>query len=152
MHVEQACGCVVQRTRIASCPLVQQLGERPFGRTLPAGTMRDDQMREPEDLAPTMPARETKERVHTERQHERCRTLLATQLGEGVDGVTATAAAHLAIVDHESGLIGDGGAVLGRPRALGLWGPLVLGPTGMLWRLKRALDQRFLARLRRQGG
>ncbi|MEB3352186.1 MAG: hypothetical protein VKM01_07665 [Cyanobacteriota bacterium] len=49
-------------------------------------------------------------------------------------------------------LIGDGGAVLGRPRALGLWGPLVLGPTGMLWRLKRALDQRFLARLRRQGG
>ncbi|MEB3266269.1 MAG: hypothetical protein VKN13_06610 [Cyanobacteriota bacterium] len=45
-------------------------------------------------------------------------------------------------------LLGDGGAVDGRPRALALWGPWCLGPWAVLWWLKLALDHRFVRRLR----
>jgi selenide,water dikinase len=43
-------------------------------------------------------------------------------------------------------LLGDGGALVGRPRAMALWGPLVLGPHPWLWRWKEAIDRRFMAR------
>lgn len=41
-------------------------------------------------------------------------------------------------------LLGDGGLIRGRPRALAFWGPLALGPAPLLWRWKQRLDQRFL--------
>lgn len=41
-------------------------------------------------------------------------------------------------------LLGDGGAA-GPPRAIALWGPLVLGPSRWLWLLKDRIDRRFMA-------
>ncbi len=46
-------------------------------------------------------------------------------------------------------LLGDGGAVTGRPRALALWGAGCLGPWRLLWWFKLWLDRRFVRRLRR---
>ncbi len=44
-------------------------------------------------------------------------------------------------------LLGDGRALSGRPQAIALWGPLALGPSPALWRLKHWIDRRFMARL-----
>ena len=44
-------------------------------------------------------------------------------------------------------LLGDGGWRESGPRAVALWGPWALGPSPWLWRWKRQLDHRFLARL-----
>jgi len=41
-------------------------------------------------------------------------------------------------------LLGDGGAISGRPRAVAFWGPFAWGPSERLWRWKQAIDQRFL--------
>ena len=41
-------------------------------------------------------------------------------------------------------LLGDGGAVSGRPRAVAFWGPFAWGPSELLWRWKQAIDQRFM--------
>ena len=41
-------------------------------------------------------------------------------------------------------LLGDGGAISGRPRAVALWGPFAWGPSTLLWRWKQAIDQRFM--------
>ena len=41
-------------------------------------------------------------------------------------------------------LLGDGG-VGGVPRAIALWGPLTLGPSRWLWRIKDRIDRRFMA-------
>ena len=43
-------------------------------------------------------------------------------------------------------LLGDGGAVSGRPRAIAFWGPFAWGPSELLWRWKQAIDQRFMER------
>ncbi|MCP9809509.1 selenide, water dikinase SelD, partial [Cyanobium sp. HWJ4-Hawea] len=42
-------------------------------------------------------------------------------------------------------LVGDGGSITGRPRALALWGPFAFGPSRLLWRWKEAIDRRFMA-------
>ena len=47
-------------------------------------------------------------------------------------------------------LLGDGGAA-GAPRAIALWGPLALGPSGWLWQLKDRIDRRFMAGLESGG-
>ena len=44
-------------------------------------------------------------------------------------------------------LLGDGG-VQGQPRAVALWGPIALGPSGWLWRWKDRIDRRFMQRFR----
>ncbi len=49
-------------------------------------------------------------------------------------------------------LLGDGGWSAAGPRALALWGPLALGPSPLLWRWKRWIDQRFLERFRAGAG
>jgi len=41
-------------------------------------------------------------------------------------------------------LLGDGGAINGRPRAIAFWGPIAWGPSELLWRWKQAIDQRFM--------
>jgi len=41
-------------------------------------------------------------------------------------------------------LLGDGGAISGRPMAVAFWGPFAWGPSEMLWRWKQAIDQRFM--------
>ena len=41
-------------------------------------------------------------------------------------------------------LLGDGGAINGRPRAVAFWGPFAWGPSERLWRWKQAIDQRFM--------
>ena len=41
-------------------------------------------------------------------------------------------------------LLGDGGAVSGRPQAVAFWGPFAWGPSELLWRWKQAIDQRFM--------
>ena len=41
-------------------------------------------------------------------------------------------------------LLGDGGAISGRPRAVAFWGPFAWGPSELLWRWKQAIDQRFM--------
>ena len=41
-------------------------------------------------------------------------------------------------------LLGDGGAISGRPRAVAFWGPFAWGPSELLWRWKQAIDQRFI--------
>ncbi|MCX5937147.1 MAG: selenide, water dikinase SelD [Cyanobium sp. LacPavin_0920_WC12_MAG_62_9] len=41
-------------------------------------------------------------------------------------------------------LLGDGGAINGRPRAIAFWGPFAWGPSELLWRWKQAIDQRFM--------
>jgi selenide, water dikinase len=43
-------------------------------------------------------------------------------------------------------LLGDGGAVDGRPRALAQWGPFCLGPSRWLWWCKAWIDRRFISR------
>lgn len=48
-------------------------------------------------------------------------------------------------------LLGDGG-VNGQPRAVALWGPLVLGPSRWLWRWKDHIDQAFMRRFQAKGG
>lgn len=44
-------------------------------------------------------------------------------------------------------LLGDGGALSGKPQAVALWGPWALGPSPWLWRWKDRIDRRFMARL-----
>ncbi|KEF41605.1 MAG: selenide, water dikinase [Cyanobium sp. CACIAM 14] len=46
-------------------------------------------------------------------------------------------------------LLGDGGWHPEGPRALALFGPLALGPTGWIWRWKQHLDRTFMARFAR---
>ena len=41
-------------------------------------------------------------------------------------------------------LLGDGGAISGRPWAVAFWGPFAWGPSELLWRWKQAIDQRFM--------
>uniref|UniRef100_UPI00404A75E9 selenide, water dikinase SelD n=1 Tax=Cyanobium sp. TaxID=2164130 RepID=UPI00404A75E9 len=41
-------------------------------------------------------------------------------------------------------LLGDGGAISGRPQAIAFWGPFAWGPSERLWRWKQAIDQRFM--------
>jgi selenide,water dikinase len=41
-------------------------------------------------------------------------------------------------------LLGDGGAITGRPQAVALWGPFAIGPSERLWRWKQAIDRRFM--------
>jgi len=41
-------------------------------------------------------------------------------------------------------LLGDGGAISGRPRAVAFWGPFAWGPSELLWRWKQTIDQRFM--------
>ena len=41
-------------------------------------------------------------------------------------------------------LLGDGGAINGRPMAIAFWGPIAWGPSELLWRWKQAIDQRFM--------
>ncbi|MFO7629231.1 MAG: AIR synthase related protein, partial [Prochlorococcaceae cyanobacterium] len=43
-------------------------------------------------------------------------------------------------------LLGDGGAVTGHPRAMAQWGPLRTPFHPLLWRLKQAIDRRFMHR------
>ncbi|MCP9835332.1 MULTISPECIES: selenide, water dikinase SelD [unclassified Cyanobium] len=43
-------------------------------------------------------------------------------------------------------LLGDGGWQAAGPRALALFGPLVLGPSGWIWRWKQRIDRAFMAR------
>ena len=41
-------------------------------------------------------------------------------------------------------LLGDGGAVSGRPQAVAFWGPFAWGPSELLWRWKQAIDLSFM--------
>ena len=72
--------------------------------------MGDHEVREREDVLPTPPSREAEESVHAEHETERTTGQLRTQLLERIDGERGAGAAHLAVVDHEAGLIGDRGA------------------------------------------
>jgi selenide,water dikinase len=44
-------------------------------------------------------------------------------------------------------LLGDGGALNGKPQAVALWGPWAVGPSDWLWTWKDRIDRRFMARL-----
>jgi selenide,water dikinase len=44
-------------------------------------------------------------------------------------------------------LLGDGGALSGKPQAVALWGPWAVGPSRWLWSWKNRIDRRFMARL-----
>ena len=44
-------------------------------------------------------------------------------------------------------LLGDGGALNGKPQAVALWGPWAVGPSDWLWTWKDRIDRRFMGRL-----
>ena len=71
--------------------------------------MRDDHVRELEQLAPAVPVRQAQERIHAEQQTQRPARKFGAQLGQRVDGVGRSRAANLAIVDDECGLAGHRG-------------------------------------------
>src|SRR5215472_6716280 len=108
-HVEAAGRPFAQLSCRAGAVVDHELPERSPGRRLPPGPMGDDDVGEPEELAPAMPARQAEEGVHAEQQAQRPLWVLAAQLAERVDRVRETGAAYLAVVDHETRLVRNRG-------------------------------------------
>src|SRR6202453_2494841 len=106
MDVNAAGALFVQIADSTRAAVHEQLPERSHARCAPTGTMRDHQMRELKELAPLMPFRQTQERVHPDDEAKAAVRIFVPQLPERLDGIGRTLFADLAIIDHETRLIG----------------------------------------------
>src|SRR5882757_1583054 len=68
--------------------------------------MSDYQVGQLQQLTPLMPFRQAQEGIHAYDQTQASVRILVPQLGQRLDRVGRTLFAHLAIVDHETGLVG----------------------------------------------
>ena len=76
------------RSRIAAGAAIDHdLAQRPLRRRLPAGPVRDDDVREIEDLLPAVPVRQAEEGVHAQQQAQRALRKFLAQLGQRIDRV-----------------------------------------------------------------
>ena len=87
----------------SSRPLARELRRQAVGKR-DTGTRDDDEMGEPENLAPPMPRRKPEERIGADDEREISSGILVAQRLEGGDRIAAARASDLPGIDFETGM------------------------------------------------